>query len=288
MTPALKTDLIADLERLVRDHYVLEADIDAIAAALYDDSSPLPDSRVDLAGELTRRLQITNNDRHMRVRHCPDGPLGDISGDAYEQRWEQEARTNSGGIEEVRRITDSSGLMKIAPYTSPVHLARPYVEAAFTLLGHVEHLVIDLREGHGGTPETIALICSYLLGREPVHLMDVLSRNEPPRHYWTSPMAGRLGDDVRIDVLTSATTFSGCEELAYNLQAVGRATLIGETTGGGAHPVGAFALAGDLEATIPVARARNAITGTNWEQVGVVPDVPCAATDALDVALARR
>ena len=96
--------------------------------------------------------------------------------------------------------------------------------AAFALLAGVERLVIDLREGRGGTPETVALICGYLLGDEPAHLQDIVDRAGNARQYWTGPAAGRLDGSVRICVLTSERTFSGCEELAYNLQAQRRAT----------------------------------------------------------------
>ena len=85
--------------------------------------------------------------------------------------------------------------------------------------------------------------------------------------------------------MTSSRTFSGCEELAYNLQAYKRATIVGQRTSGGAHPVEVFALTDVLEVTVPVARSVNAVTGTNWEQVGVVPDVECNPDTALERAV---
>lgn len=107
-----------------------------------------------------------------------------------------------------------------------------------------------------------------------MHLQDLVDRDGHRRQFWSVPSAGRLGDDVEITVLTSRHTFSGCEELAYDLQALGRATVIGETTGGGAHPVETIVLSDGLEASIPVERSVNVITQTNWEQVGVTPDIP--------------
>jgi len=86
-------------------------------------------------------------------------------------------------------------------------------------------------------------------------------------------------------VLTSATTFSGGEALAYDLQALGRATVVGETTRGGAHPSEVVLLTTQIELRLPVARALNPITGGNWEGVGVQPDIPAPATEALEVAL---
>ena len=57
--------------------------------------------------------------------------------------------------------------------------------------------------------------------------------------YWTnSEVTGKpLGDDKPVFVLTSSRTFSGGEEFTNNLKSLKRATIVGETTGGGAHPV---------------------------------------------------
>ncbi|MFD5672330.1 S41 family peptidase [Streptomyces sp. NPDC127040] len=87
-------------------------------------------------------------------------------------------------------------------------------------------------------------------------------------------------------MLTSSTTFSGGEDVAYTLQAHGRAVVIGETTRGGAHPTVRHAITAHVQVTVPVARAVNTVTGTNWEGVGVLPDVPVPADRALDTALA--
>jgi hypothetical protein len=62
-------------------------------------------------------------------------------------------------------------------------------------------------------------------------------------------------------VLTSADTFSGGEELAYNLKVLGRGTLVGEPTKGGAHPTTVLPLSATLEITLPFARSINPVTG---------------------------
>jgi C-terminal processing protease CtpA/Prc len=97
----------------------------------------------------------------------------------------------------------------------------------------------------------------------------------------------RFGPDKPVFVLTSGTTFSGAEELGYDLQQLGRATVIGERTRGGAHPVERFRLRPHLQATIPVARAHSPASGGNWEGTGVLPDVDVPAGDALATAYQR-
>lgn len=103
--------------------------------------------------------------------------------------------------------------------------------------------------------------------------------------FWTTPATRRLPPSVTVSVLTSSQTFSGCEELAYDLQALGRAVIVGETTLGGAHPVAALHLTDTLQVNIPMARSVNAVTATNWEGTGVTPDLHSRAADALTVAV---
>jgi len=282
MTNTQQQQLMERLAALIGDHYVFPDVADAIVAELVGVNLDGATAE-QVAERLTERIQSINNDRHLRVRCRPSGALE--GHEDWEKHYAAEAIQNAGGVKTVTRLDALTGLLAIAPYTSPVHLAERYVAAAFELLAGVERLVIDLRAGRGGTPETIALICGYLFGSEPVHLQDIVDRDGGTRQYWTSPAAGRLDDSVCIAVLTSSRTFSGGEELAYNLQAHQRATIVGQRTGGGAHPVEVFALTDVLEVAVPVARSVNSVTGTNWEQVGVLPDVECDPDIALERAV---
>ena len=147
-------------------------------------------------------------------------------------------------------------------------------------------LIVDLRENGGGKPEMVALIASYLFDRR-THLNDLWTRHTgSTRAFWTEDrVAGRgFGGDKPIYVLTSAHTFSAAEEFAYDLQALKRATIVGETTAGGAHPASEGRIDDHFVLMVPWGKAINPVTGTNWEGVGVVPDVKVAASEALDAA----
>jgi C-terminal processing protease CtpA/Prc len=87
-----------------------------------------------------------------------------------------------------------------------------------------------------------------------------------------------------VFALTSKRTFSAGEEFAYNLKNLKRATIIGETTGGGAHPVSGRRIDDHFWIGVPFARAINPISKTNWEGAGVEPDVKASASEAPDVA----
>jgi C-terminal processing protease CtpA/Prc len=132
----------------------------------------------------------------------------------------------------------------------------------------------------------IAYVLSYLFD-EPTHVNDIYERpGNKTQQWWTMPHVPglRYGGAKPVYVLTSKNTFSGGEELAYDLQTLKRATLVGETTGGGAHPVQPYKVSEHFAIGVPYARAVNPITGTNWEGTGVAPDVATPADQALNTA----
>jgi tetratricopeptide (TPR) repeat protein len=153
-------------------------------------------------------------------------------------------------------------------------------------VSNVDALIIDLRRNGGGNPATIQYICSYFFA-ERTHLNSLYWRQgDRTEEFWTlDDVEGAKMPIVPIFVLTSRRTFSGGEEFAYNLKTRKRATLIGETTGGGANPGGGFPLPEGFSMFVPTGRAINPVTGTNWEGTGVEPDIACASDEAYDLAL---
>ena len=152
-------------------------------------------------------------------------------------------------------------------------------------LGNTDAIIFDLRDNGGGVSRMVALISTYLFS-EPTHLNDVYNpREDSTTQYWTLPyVPGKRLVGKPVFVLTSKRTFSGAEEFAYNLKNLKRATIVGETTGGGAHLVSGHRLDDHFMIGVPVAKAVNPISKTNWEGSGVEPDVKVPAEKALDVA----
>jgi C-terminal processing protease CtpA/Prc len=133
-----------------------------------------------------------------------------------------------------------------------------------------------------------AFIISYLWDHEPAQLSGLRERSQL-KQAWTLPYVpgGRFGKAKPVYVLTSAATFSGGEQLGYDLQQLGRATVIGERTRGGAHAREGFTVHPHLEATVSVAEAVNPKTSGNWEGTGVTPDLETPAAQARDTAYRR-
>jgi C-terminal processing protease CtpA/Prc len=152
-------------------------------------------------------------------------------------------------------------------------------------VSHVDAIIYDMRENGGGDPKMVAFACTYLFDK-PTHVNDLYNRKEDKTtQYWTLPYVPgiRLPDKAAF-VLTSARTFSGAEEFTNDLKTQKRATIVGETTGGGAHPVGGHRIDDHFTIGVPFARAINPITKTDWEGTGVAPDVSVKASDALETA----
>lgn len=260
--PATAATMGADLRaRLVRGEYDAVDDVSAFAA------------------RLTEQLQAVSRDRHLRLR--APGTSTPAAGGASPAR----PTTPFGRTE---RMEGNVAYIEILTFGMPAGPVRNAVRAVMDSAADASALIIDLRDNGGGRPELVALITSYLFGDEPVHLNSLYWRpRDTTQDFFTNPdVEGRkYGPDKPVFVLTSSRTFSAAEEFSYNLQARERATLVGETTGGGAHPGGGVQLPHGLMMFVPSGRAINPVTGTNWEGTGVVPDVAARAEDALDVAL---
>jgi hypothetical protein len=292
------TAITHDLAGLVAERYVfpgLGADLSQLLEdRLADGRYTLVPDEESLATTLTQDLQSLNGDKHLRLRHSASElpERGDEAAElAAMAAW---AQRSTGGIARAERLDGNIGYLNLQPLLFPPSIAGEAVAAAMTLVAPADALLIDVRQCLGGDPGMVAMLCTYLFGAEPVHLIDIISRpaadgTAAVRQSWTMPFAPgrRFGPDKPVFVLTSGTTFSGGEELAYDLQQLGRATVVGERTRGGAHPVEMFPIRPHLQATIPIARSLSPVSGGNWEGTGVLPDIPVAAGEALDAACQR-
>ena len=61
--------------------------------------------------------------------------------------------------------------------------------------------------------------------------------------------------------------------------------MIGEATPGAADHITPVCISTHVRAFIPEAWVRDAVTGTNWEGSGVIPDVACEPGHALQYAI---
>jgi len=239
---------------------------------------------------LTERLQSVNHDEHLWVRWyaepIPEGEGSQLQNEERLVEFHQKARLENYGFHKAERLPGNVGYLDIRYFYRPSWGSSDTAVAAMSFIANTNSLIVDLRKCGGGNPDMVALVSTYLFDGEPIHLNSLYWRDEDfTQQYWTLPyVPGKRYGDKPIYVLTSEFTFSAGEEFAYNLQTRQRATLVGERTGGGAHPGSPFRLHPHFEAFIPLGRAINPITNKNWEGVGVSPDIPVAKEQALNVA----
>jgi retinol-binding protein 3 len=242
--------------------------------------------------KLTEDLQSVSRDLHLRVFWTPEPPPAEGAGGPtpeQRQRFEAALRRDNYCFRKVERLSGNVGYLKLDCFAD-AGLGGATAVAAMSFLAGSEALIFDLRDNGGGSPSMIQLLTSYLLAGEPTHLNSFYIREgDRTEQFWTHAwVPGTRLPDVPTFVLTSGRTFSAAEEFTYNLKNLKRATLVGETTGGGAHPVNQHRVKGyPVAVALPFGRAINPISGTNWEGTGVEPDVKVPAAEALDVAHAR-
>lgn len=247
---------------------------------------------VAFADRLTEEIQFITNDKHLRVRFDPEGAARmrasaeEEEDDGPNPEWIKHMARDNYGFQEVKILEGNIGYLDLRGFL-PAAYAGETAAAAMNMLANTDAIIFDLRQNGGGDPGMIQLLTSYLYkaGRD-VHLNNFYNRHSnDTSQTWTLPyVPGKRNPDAEVFVLTSNRTFSAAEEFTYNLKNLERATIVGETTGGGAHPGGMVPIAEKFVAFVPDGRAINPITNTNWEGTGVSPHVDVAQETALDIA----
>ena len=294
MAEAELADVMNQVRALVEEHDIfpeVAAKVSGVLAAGLA-GGRYPADMPALAAAVTADLQSVNGDKHLRLLYHEDAIAPRTPGDDAEEyaamaHW---AGQTCGGVACAQRLAGNVGYLDLRPVLFPAVLAGEVMTAALSLLATTDALIIDLRNCLGGEPSMPPFIISYLWDRDPAQLCGLRERTDTlPRQTWTLPYVPgrRFGKDKPVYVLTSAATFSGGEQLSYDLQQLGRATIVGEPTRGGAHAREGFRVHPHLEATISVAAAVNPKTGGNWEGTGVTPDIQSTADSARDTAYQR-
>jgi hypothetical protein len=269
-------DVAEEMERHVRQ---------LLQDGAYDEITTVP----RFTQRLTQDLRSISHDRHLSVNYIPPQMMARMTsevdaGELERERAEALARSNYN-FKKIEIMPGNVGYLRFDSFVDASRSA-PTAIAAMNFLANTDALIIDLRYNGGGSPSLIQLIYSYFYD-EPTHLNSFYVRETDEwQQFWTQAhVEGKRMTDVDLYVLTSERTFSGAEEFSYNMKNLQRGTLVGDTTGGGAHPVNERLFENLYVAmALPFGRAVNPISGTNWEGVGVIPDVAVPSVDALDHA----
>jgi CubicO group peptidase (beta-lactamase class C family) len=277
---ATRKDVVEALAAALDAHYVSPQPGQQMAQVVRSKLAAGDYDRIALSGELadalTTDIRSVVDDRHLKVRLAPPGPPP-----GFTPRAMSAVSDARGGIEEAKVLAGNIGYLSIRGEL-PLQSAAEPIAAAFASLHDTDALIIDLRTNGGGSPETVALYVSYLSEGAPRVISRVHYREAGAAEVKTTDL-GTLsyGTHKPVFVLTSHNTISAGEAFAYDLQSSRRAVIVGEVTAGAANPGDYRPLGHGLVAFVPAGYVANALTGGNWEGVGVMPDAEVPQEQAL-------
>lgn len=241
----------------------------------------------DFARAMTEHLRAISADGHLGLSHS-EKPIPEADGETAFSAAELTrfyGRQVNHGVEKIERLEGNIMLVELRVFPPPA-MGGDVVAAAMNVAAQGDALIIDLRRNGGGMDTANMLTGYFLPGGSPLTATynrpaDTLSHQSSPA--WVP--GRRFGESKPLYILTSKRTFSAAEAFAYNLQALKRAVIVGETSGGGAHPFEYRRIHPHFAVDLPESKSINPITGTNWQGVGVKPDVAVPAGEALAKAL---
>lgn len=291
--PARKRVIDALLERLDRYYSYPEMAKRMIQSVREKEAAKAYDGIADgpaLAARLTEDLRAICHDLHLSVQYSaealpPDTGSALAPPPGYLEEMHKRLGRENYGVKKVEVLPGNVGYLRI-DYFAPLALAADTYAAALNCLANTDALIVDVRSNGGSMdPDTLPVFCGYFFDK-PVHLSDIYWRDtDSTRQFWTAAQVpGKKYLDKPVYVLTSGRSFSGAEGFAYDLKHLKRATIVGDTTGGGANPGGTRRLDEHFSVWLPSGRVTNAVTKTNWEGVGVPPDIAVPAGRALTAA----
>ena len=246
-----------------------------------------------LGAVLTADLRGWTSDKHFMVAHMP-AFAAELEAHAEQQHEDQAAPEDDPqeaavdfGVRRVEMLDDRVGLIRLDRIAFSPSTIGVFQEALASL-PQANALILDLRDNHGGSADTVPGLasCFFPAGERVTLATKYWRPDDEHTAIETDPtLEGVRYLEHPVLVLTSEDTRSAAEALAYHLRAFGLAYVVGEPSSGGAHPADMISLGDGFVALIPMGLVTSARTGTDWEGRGVPVDVPCTAAEAEEVAL---
>jgi retinol-binding protein 3 len=242
--------------------------------------------RFELGRQLLQDLQEICKDRHLHLVYDPsfatvlETPMSETEMRRNFERGLENDRANNFHFMKTEILPGNIGYLRWNGFSGFVEEATPTFDAAFRFVANCQALIIDMRYNGGGAPSMVLHTQSYFFD-EQTRMNDVIDRNNDTVKRWTDPAASDFKLTMPVYILTSRFTFSGAEDFTYGLQQVHRATIVGDTTGGGAHPTREFSIGQGFVLSVPTHRSPNIVSGTDWEGTGVRPEVAVSSKQAL-------
>ncbi len=298
-TAEQQAEILSEFSVVLNTNYVVPQNAKAYSQALEQSvangqfSATL--SIEDFISQTNKLLQDTHPDKHLRLLTPEkfDQVMKMFYGDHTTKQRASADSLKSIGVSRVSEISSDGqnqiAYLELERFDASTRSVN-FINRTFGTFSDSDGVIIDLRNCGGGEGEMVKILSSFFFA-EPTHLLTSSLQvdahgNRPLVERWTTP--NELSDyfaDKPLIILISGKTFSAAESFAFGMQAVGRAKLIGETTGGGGYMNDFFALPYSLGASVSVGRTFDHRTGKDWQGIGVMPDLQVESDHALETAL---
>ena len=288
---SVQQEVLNTLQQKLNDEYIFPKKAEQFAAHIKELQAQKAFTKINdcdmFVNTINEQLMSVTADKHLHVTFSPF-VIPEETAESKAEFAAHEAefmKSLNYGFEQVQRLPFNIGYINLLLFAD-TKKGGAQLESAMNLLSYTNALIIDLRESRGGEPAMVDLIASYLMNKR-TNTSNIYYRKEDrlEQRFTEDTVSGKhYGQQRPVYILTSKDTFSAAEDLAYTLKHLNRATIIGEVTGGGAHPGDMVRLTNHFEGFIPNGRSINPITKTNWEGVGVQPNIKTTADNALNVA----
>ncbi len=278
-------ELVKGIQELMLTHYVFldkaeetNAHLDKLMANKHFDVFITGEA---LAKEVTQQMRKITADKHLSMVP-PKAPQKEVV-NKKASFTKSFSRYYKPMLNEYKYYENNVGYFDMR-YFGGGEKSFAEIDVMMKQLAQADAFIIDMRQNGGGSPRMVQYICSYFFDTHFL-LNSIYNRaTDHTEELWTVEVKGKKRPKVPVYILTSKNTFSAAEDFSYTMQSQKRATIVGETTRGGAHPTRYFRLTDGFGVRIPFARSINPVTKTNWEGVGVIPDEKVAADEALERA----
>ncbi len=292
LTKEYKKEVIESISQLMNDFYVFpevaKLTEEHLKSQLLDGYFDQFENNDTFATALTNTVQAINKDKHMRIWSNQPNINSEKSQertvDEYITRIDRSRAANSG-FNTVKILDGNVGYLDLRGFAG-METGKDIADAYMKLMSRTDAIIIDLSKNGGGSPSMVQYLCSYFFDQKLLLNSLYWREGNSTQEFWTLDEVGGIKlNDVPLFIITSEKTFSGAEEFSYNMQTQKRATLVGQTTGGGANPGRSMNINDNLRIFIPMGRAINPITKTNWEGIGVIPEIETTFEDTYDKAI---
>lgn len=242
----------------------------------------------DFVFTLEQDLRKVSGDKHVGIwaERLEDALAEDLDYTPADEDYVAHLRRTNFGYVKVEILPGNIAYLRIDEFAHSA-LGGPTTVAVMSAIGNADAVIIDLR-WNGGGAGMVGAVSGYFFA-EPTLLNEGWDRGTgKTEQVWTPEyLPGPSLADVPLYVLISGQTFSAAEAFTYALKHLGRATVVGARSKGGAHGVSFYRLMLEdmaIAMMVPTWKPINPVTGSNWEGVGVAPDIEASPVVALEVA----